>query len=110
LLQHPQVTGRGINAAAFWEGCEISVDYRMSRRAKKQLRVSAGAISTQFSFGDHTVRTVQIDEETWFVAHDICQALELANPTMAVLRLENYERVLHSMETLGGDQRMIVIN
>jgi len=82
----------------------------MSRHRKTQMPTPAGAISTQFDFGNYAVRTVQIDGETWFVAHDICQVLELTNPAKTVSRLEDYERGTHIMDTLGGDQKMIVIN
>lgn len=41
-------------------------------------------------FGE--VRTVEIDGEPWFVAADVCRALELSNPTMALNRLDEDER------------------
>ena len=38
-----------------------------------------------FSFGNHEIRTVTDEHgEIWFVAADVCGALELANPTKAV--------------------------
>lgn len=37
------------------------------------------------------VRTVVIDNEPWFVAVDVCKALELSNPTVAVSRLDEDE-------------------
>ena len=39
-----------------------------------------------------TVRTLTIDGVVWFVAADVCRALELTNPTVAVSRLDNDER------------------
>ena len=48
---------------------------------------------TQFtndSFG--TVRTVTIDNNPWFVAKDVCDILQLTNPTMAMEGLEDFER------------------
>ena len=41
-------------------------------------------------FGD--IRTITKDNEPWFVASDICKALDLSNPTMAVQRLDEDER------------------
>lgn len=41
-------------------------------------------------FGE--IRTVAVDGTPWFVATDICKALELSNPTVAVQRLEDDER------------------
>lgn len=39
-----------------------------------------------------SVRTVEIDNEPWFVASDVCKALELSNPTMVLQRLDEDER------------------
>lgn len=39
-----------------------------------------------------TIRMVERDGEPWFVATDVCRALDLSNPTVAVDRLEMDER------------------
>ena len=64
-------------------------------------------------FGE--VRTMTIDGEPWFVAVDVCRALEIGNPTMALGRLEEDEKMtLNSTEghsgQRGGAQIMNVIN
>lgn len=41
-------------------------------------------------FGD--VRTITIDKEPWFVAADVCKALEIVNPTQALSRLDEDEK------------------
>lgn len=41
-------------------------------------------------FGD--VRTITLDGEPWFVAADVCKALEIKNPSDALLRLDNDEK------------------
>lgn len=41
-------------------------------------------------FGD--VRTFIIDGDPWFVASDVCRALEIGNPRMAVGRLDEDEK------------------
>lgn len=41
-------------------------------------------------FGE--VRTVMVSDGPWFVAVDVCKALELSNPTVAVSRLDEDER------------------
>lgn len=38
------------------------------------------------------IRALQINNEPYFVAKDICEILELSNPTMAINRLEEDER------------------
>ena len=45
-----------------------------------------------FSYGESPVRTVIIDGEVWFVAKDVCDVLDLTNPTVAVEALDEDER------------------
>ena len=56
------------------------------------------------------IRTLTIDGEPWFVAADGCKALELGNPSMTVERLDADEKGISSIDTLGGKQRMAIIN
>lgn len=56
------------------------------------------------------IRTLTIDGEPWFVAADVCKALELGNPSMTVERLDADEKGISSIDTLGGKQRMTIIN
>lgn len=48
------------------------------------------------------IRTLTIDGEPWFVAADVCKALELGNPSMTVERLDADEKGISSIDTLGG--------
>lgn len=45
-----------------------------------------------FSYKEQEVRTVEKDGEVWFVAKDVCNILELTNPTMAIESLDEDER------------------
>lgn len=56
-------------------------------------------------FGE--VRTVMVSDEPWFVAADVCKALELSNPTVAVSRLDEDER---SKFNLGRQGEGIIVN
>lgn len=51
-------------------------------------------------FGD--IRTVTIGNEPWFVASDICKALDLSNPTMAMERLDDDEKSKLNLGLSGG--------
>lgn len=42
-------------------------------------------------FEDVTVRIVNVYGDPWFVASDVCQSLEISNPTSAVSSLDNDE-------------------
>ena len=56
------------------------------------------------------VRVVQVDGEPWFVAADVCRALEISNSRDAVARLDDDEKGVGSTDTLGGRQGMQIIN
>lgn len=51
-------------------------------------------------FGD--IRTIMSEDEPWFVAVDICKALELSNATMAVDRLDGDEKSKLNLGLSGG--------
>jgi len=63
-----------------------------------------------FDFQSRQVRVLQIESEPWFVANDVCQALELANPRKAVADLDDDEKGVTSSDTLGGRQILNIIN
>ena len=56
------------------------------------------------------VRIVTVDNLPWFVAADVCRALDIANSRDAVKRLDDDERGVVSTDTLGGIQEMTVVN
>lgn len=56
------------------------------------------------------VRVVQVDGEPWFVAADVCRALEISNSRDAVARLDDDEKGVGSTDTLGGKQGVQIIN
>ena len=60
-----------------------------------------------FNYKDSRVRTVKLNGEIWFVAKDICDILELSNPTVAIENLEEDER---SKFFLGRQGEANVIN
>lgn len=63
-----------------------------------------------FSFEGCQVRTTIVNEEPWFVANDICSALEIGNVSAAVSRLDEDEKGLISIDTLGGAQSVLGVN
>lgn len=56
------------------------------------------------------VRTISQGGEPWFVAADVCRALEIGNPSDAMRRLDEDEKALVSIEGMsrGNDQTNIV--
>ena len=47
------------------------------------------------------IRTVTIDDEPWFVATDICKALDIKNVTQAIQRLDDDERSMFNIGRQG---------
>jgi prophage antirepressor-like protein len=67
-------------------------------------------LPVEFSFKGLAVRTVSKDGEPWFVAADVCKALEIKNTTRANAPLDQDEKGLYLMKTLGGAQNLSVVN
>lgn len=63
-----------------------------------------------FRFEAREVRTLLIDDQPWFVATDVCQALAIVNTARAMSRLDDDEKGIHSVNTLGGTQNMSTLN
>ena len=50
------------------------------------------------------------DGAPWFVAADVCKALEIANSRDALTRIDDYEKGVASTDTLGGKQEVAIVN
>lgn len=59
-------------------------------------------------FGE--IRTVIKDNEPWFIAVDVCRALDIRNNRDALDRLDTDEKGVALTDTLGGKQEMATIN
>ena len=63
-----------------------------------------------FGYEGKEIRTVLRNGEPWFVAADVCAVLELENPRSTLALLDDDEKGVHTVDTLGGKQSMTVIN
>ena len=63
-----------------------------------------------FENTDWKVRVVMRDGEPWFVAKDVCECLDLGNPSQAIARLEDDERWLISNEALRANGETSVVS
>ncbi len=62
-------------------------------------------------FGE--IRTITIDDEPWFVAADVCRALDIGNPSQAISRLDEDERMITLISNEGnrrGNPNVTVVN
>jgi prophage antirepressor-like protein len=64
----------------------------------------------QFDFHGHPVRIVMLDNKPYFVASDVCEALDLNNVSMALTKLKPDEKGISKVDTLsGGVQDMSIV-
>lgn len=56
-------------------------------------------------FGE--LRTIVKEGEPWFVAIDVCKALEVSNPTVAVSRLDSDEVAKFNLGSLSGESNIV---
>ena len=56
------------------------------------------------------VRVVQRKEVPWFTLVDVCNILEISNHRNVAARLDSDEKGVHTMDTPGGKQQMIVVS
>lgn len=56
------------------------------------------------------IRTVVVDGEPWFVAADVCAVLGIGNNRDAVARVDDGDKGVGTVDTLGGPQQMVTVN
>jgi prophage antirepressor-like protein len=71
--------------------------------------MSAVALQS-FGFGDQLVRVMDRNAGVWFVANDVCGALEINNPRDAISKLDEDEKGVVTTDTLGGRQQVSIIS
>jgi hypothetical protein len=60
--------------------------------------------------GSITVRVMDRDGESWFVASDVCGVLDVGNVGQALARLEEDEKTIISIDTPGGAQGVLAVS
>jgi prophage antirepressor-like protein len=69
------------------------------------------ASAVPFAFGSYRVRVVTDAQGVpWFVAADVCNALDLGNSRMAMERLDDDEKSTELIPTPGGTQTLTTVN
>lgn len=56
------------------------------------------------------VRTVDIDGNIWFVTKDVCGVLGISNYRNTLAKLDDDEKGVQTMDTLGGKQQFSIVN
>lgn len=65
---------------------------------------------TPFSYGEHQVRVITIDNEPWFVGADIARVLDIAAASGITRMVDDEDKGSHEVETPGGTQRVTIVN
>jgi anti-repressor protein len=60
-----------------------------------------------FNYGPNELRTVLQNGEPWFVAKDVCEVLELTNPTVVISRLDSDEVTKFNLGGLSGETNIV---
>jgi prophage antirepressor-like protein len=63
-----------------------------------------------FQFEGEKVRVINQNGEPWWVLKDVCYILNLSDVSMTASRLDEDEKGTSQICTLGGDQKMTIIN
>ncbi len=63
-----------------------------------------------FTFETNSIRTLVINNEPWFVAADLCCALNIANHRDAIAKLDDDEKGVGLTDTLGGEQNVAIVS
>ena len=63
-----------------------------------------------FTYKSNEVRTVELNGEPWFVLKDVCEVLGIGNSRMVADRLDEDEKGVSQIDTLGGLQNVSIIS
>ena len=103
---------KGNNSARFSASFEplvaqLWVNNQSLKRNRKM--ITQTQLST-FNFESKSIRTLAINNEPWFVAKDLCNAINISNYRDAIERLDDDEKGVALTDTLGGKQEMAVVS
>lgn len=63
-----------------------------------------------FNYKNQNVRTTIKDGEVFWILKDVCEVLGIQNYRNVASKLEEDEKDVHQMDTLGGNQKFITVN
>lgn len=76
-----------------------------------EFRVTAtDALPLTFTFALSKVRVIMLSGETWFIARDVCKAVQFTNVSDAISKLDADDRGVASTDTPGGRQDVAVVS
>lgn len=97
----------------FFEGNAKSVDKHEESCMTGDISVVTDDDVNQVFFHEEfgQVRTIEHNQDTWFVAVDVCNALGYSNSRQAIqAHVDNEDKGVTKCDTLGGKQNVVIIN
>nr|DAR91683.1 MAG TPA: repressor domain protein [Caudoviricetes sp.] len=84
---------------------------KMSNKNESRAQALSGQAKVfTFNASNQNIRVQMKDGEPWFVAKDVCDALEIENNRNATARLDDDEKGVSIVRTSSGDQQMTIVN
>ena len=71
---------------------------------------NVAGLPTEFLFDQSSVRAVMYDSEPWCIAKDVCEILDLEDPSMVVSRLDEDQRGKVNVGTTSGPREMLTVS
>lgn len=78
----------------------LRISLALNKERKEEAKLNELQIFEKEDFG--SIRTIMVEDEPWFVASDICKALEIQNVTQAVQKLDDDERSMFNIGRQGN--------
>lgn len=63
-----------------------------------------------YKYNNIDLRTIEKDGGLWWVLKDVCKTLDIAQPARVAERLDDDEKGMNQIHTLGGNQNMLCVN
>ncbi|WP_270847338.1 Bro-N domain-containing protein [Ruthenibacterium lactatiformans] len=63
-----------------------------------------------FAYSGEELRTIQREDGLWWVLRDVCRVLGMTTPAKVAERLDDDEKGVSLIHTLGGNQKVTIIN
>jgi prophage antirepressor-like protein len=64
----------------------------------------------EFCFEEKNIRAIEIDGQPWFLAKDVCNALNHSDVSVALSRLEDDEKLTQTMFVSGQNRKVLLVN
>jgi hypothetical protein len=92
------------------DAAEMPLDQGVNGIAQDMRVDLRDAVSGEYRFQGSLIRAFYIAGQTWFVAAEVCEALDIANPSDAASALDPDEKGIGIADTLGGPQSVKLIS